>query len=182
MPSVAAFLDRYTGYFLEQQPDLEANKFLAPEVQGALEQERAALWRKARRCHLVFDAAFYLAHNSDLQGVVSEADAPVHFDRYGFFERRAYRFSAPPVIGSGEEEGAAVVVGGVGASEATAIVRRAEQEQQQEQQQEEQGPEPPLGPPLDPQQQRDQERGLPIFDSGGDDEAEGQEEDCTFDL
>lgn len=138
VPATAAFLDRYTDYYMHgpgadtgvdtggteeqgqnrkkpppptkaQLTALEGNAFLGPAVQQELQRERAALWRKAARCGAAFDAAFYRARNPDLAGM-SDEEARAHFDEHGFFERRAYRFEV------------------AGPSGATAVVRRKEQQ------------------------------------------------------
>ena len=145
VPATAAFLDRYTDYYLKgpgagagagvagaeekggrkppteaQLAALEANAYLGTAVQQELQRERAALWRRAARCGAEFDAAFYKARNPDLAGMTDE-QAQVHFDEHGFFERRAYRFEVvvpPPVGGSSSGSGA------------TAVVRRKEQQEE----------------------------------------------------
>jgi hypothetical protein len=72
-------------------------------VQLALDQERLELERRVERCQAVFDTRFYLQNNPDLLGTVEEDRALEHFDAYGFYERRTYRYTSALVKQQGED-------------------------------------------------------------------------------
>lgn len=94
-PRVATqvFLNRYTEYAMGRD-DLTSNGFDTPRVQVAIQKERVALQERVLRCQASFDADFYLKQNPDLPGAVPRADALKHFNEYGFFERRPYRYKS----------------------------------------------------------------------------------------
>jgi hypothetical protein len=93
-PDVTAFLSRYTDYMMRDAGDehrLAGNGYFSQDSQRKLANEWAELQKKAKRCHWIFDEAFYLAENPDLGSADREYPFQ-HFKTNGFRERRAFRY------------------------------------------------------------------------------------------